>query len=118
MGCRGWSKRSYAVRSQLKTVPHREWTRDRPQDSTATLRIASGTRRRCQDLHDERTGFFRALFPLPDGAMSAKEAHMDIGRPERVIVVEPIEIPVPAKEPAETPITEPEREPEKVGAVA
>jgi hypothetical protein len=38
--------------------------------------------------------------------------------PEKVIIVEPVEVPVPAREPAEAPLREPEREPEKVGAGA
>jgi hypothetical protein len=50
--------------------------------------------------------------------MSAEEAHMDIGRRVREIVVEPIENPVP--EPIEPTLPEPvpttEPEPEKVGA--
>jgi hypothetical protein len=46
---------------------------------------------------------------------------MDIGKPERVVTVEPVESPVPAeKTPESVPEPErvetPEREPEKVGA--
>jgi hypothetical protein len=40
---------------------------------------------------------------------------MDIGKPERVVVVEPAENPVPLEAPAPA---EPEREPEPVSALA
>jgi hypothetical protein len=40
---------------------------------------------------------------------------MDVGRVERVIVVEPLESPIPAEKTPE-PVETPEREPEKVGA--
>lgn len=43
---------------------------------------------------------------------------MDIGEPQRIIRIEPVENPVPEKEPVKTPEPEkvPEREPEKVPA--
>jgi hypothetical protein len=42
---------------------------------------------------------------------------MDIGKPKRVVIVEPVESPVPAeKTPEPEPVETPEREPEKVGA--
>lgn len=42
---------------------------------------------------------------------------MDIGRPIRVVVVEPVESPIPhEKSPEPEPVEAPEREPERVGA--
>jgi hypothetical protein len=41
---------------------------------------------------------------------------MDIGKPQRVITIEPIEDPVPREQPAPEPEREPVREPERVGA--
>ncbi|MFN2593863.1 MAG: hypothetical protein ABR579_03115 [Actinomycetota bacterium] len=47
---------------------------------------------------------------------AADHREVDIGKPERVVIVEPAEDPVPKEQPATPP--EPERDPERVSVPA
>jgi len=48
--------------------------------------------------------------------LNRKEPVMEIGKPERVITIEPVKEPIPKREPAPEPDRDPVREPEKAPA--